>query len=60
MILWAIMFLNMKARLFTMLALKKEGGKLTLKPPDALRDMGMSDNDIHKATNLSLDEIRIL
>lgn len=25
-----------------------------------LREMGMSDNDIHKATNLSLDEIRIL
>ena len=25
-----------------------------------LREMGLSDNDIHKATNLSLDEIRIL
>ncbi len=25
-----------------------------------LREMGLSDNDIHKATNLSFDEIHIL
>ena len=25
-----------------------------------LRDMGMSDNDIHRATNMSFDDIRML
>ena len=25
-----------------------------------LRDMGMSDNDIHRATNIPLDDIRML
>ena len=34
--------------------------KANLETARRLREMGLSDNDIHKATNLSFDDIRIL
>ncbi|MBR4195428.1 MAG: hypothetical protein IKQ95_01800 [Synergistaceae bacterium] len=44
------------------IALGEERGmrKANLETARRLRDMGMSDNDIHKATNISFDDLQML